>query len=225
MNSHTAGDRVNGHQVLSNRRANGRASLAGIALFAQNFFTHPRMLGSIVPSSRYLIRRLLSHIDFASARTIVELGPGIGNITTSLLSQLSPHGRVIALDTNEDFVRSLRRTIHDPRLTVLNTSAELLGQAVDENGGGPVDYVLSGIPFSILPPPLRRSVMEQVYQVLRPGGALLVYQFSPAAKHAAQEFFPEIHQEFEWLNVLPAHVFRCTRPLANGSPDHRSELA
>src|SRR5207302_10441172 len=41
-------------------------------LFARNFFRHPRMLGSIVPSSRFLIRQLLQPINWARARVIVE---------------------------------------------------------------------------------------------------------------------------------------------------------
>jgi phospholipid N-methyltransferase len=187
-----------------------------MALFAQNFFTHPRMLGSIVPSSRFLIRRLLSTIDWTSARTIVELGPGIGNITTAILSRLSAQGRVIALDTNEDFVRSLKRTIHDSRFAVVNTSAERLNAVVAEHNGGPVDYVISGIPFSTMPEPIRRAVLGQVYEVLRPGGSMLIYQFSPAVRESAQEFFHDIRHEFEWLNVLPAHVFCCRKPLVNG---------
>ena len=64
------GNAVNGGNAHVN--GNGRpANLAGMALFAQNFFTHPRMLGSIVPSSRFLIRRLLASIDWATARTMM----------------------------------------------------------------------------------------------------------------------------------------------------------
>ncbi|MDE2262321.1 MAG: methyltransferase, partial [Gammaproteobacteria bacterium] len=54
-------------------------------LFARNFFRHPRMLGSIVPSSRFLIRQLLAPIDWSAARVIVEYGPGVGCITAEIL--------------------------------------------------------------------------------------------------------------------------------------------
>jgi phospholipid N-methyltransferase len=209
------GNAVNGGNAHVN--GNGRpAKLAGMALFAQNFFTHPRMLGSIVPSSRFLIRRLLASIDWATARTIVELGPGIGNITTVILDRLSTEGRVVALDTNEDFVRALRDSIRDPRFVISNTSAERLQDVLSQHGAGAVDHVISGIPFSTMPAAVRRAVLAQVYEALRPGGSMLIYQFSPAVRESAREFFHEIHHEFEWLNVLPAHVFCCRKPLVNG---------
>src|SRR6476661_3144338 len=47
-------------------------------LFARNFLQHPMMLGSLIPSSRFLISRLLSKVDWSRARTIVEYGPGVG---------------------------------------------------------------------------------------------------------------------------------------------------
>lgn len=223
MDSQLRGERKNGRRPLvANGNGNGaNTNFANLALFAQNFFTHPRMLGSIVPSSRFLVRRLLSTIDWTTAGTIVELGPGIGNITTVVLSRLSARGRVIALDTNEDFVRALQRSIHDSRFAVVNTSAERLNEVVAGHGGGPVDHVISGIPFSTMPVGVRRAVLGQVYEVLRPGGSLLIYQFSPAVRASAREFFDDIHHEFEWLNVLPAHVFCCRKPLVNGAAHKR----
>ena len=50
-------------------------------LFAKNFLQHPRMLGSLIPSSRFLVERLLRKVDWKRAKTIVEYGPGVGTIT------------------------------------------------------------------------------------------------------------------------------------------------
>jgi phospholipid N-methyltransferase len=61
-----------------------------VLLFARNFFRHPRMLGSIVPSSRFLIKQLLEPINFGRARVIVEYGPGVGVITAELLRHMRP---------------------------------------------------------------------------------------------------------------------------------------
>src|SRR5919204_4562487 len=73
-------------------------------LFARNFFRHPRMLGSIIPSSRFLVKHLIGEIDFERSRCIVEYGPGIGNITKELLERLRPDGTLIAIETNAEFV-------------------------------------------------------------------------------------------------------------------------
>jgi phospholipid N-methyltransferase len=58
-----------------------------LMLFAKNFFKHPKMLGSIIPSSRFLIERLLRQMDWDQARVIVEYGPGVGTITREILQR------------------------------------------------------------------------------------------------------------------------------------------
>src|SRR5215475_13886486 len=82
-----------------------------VLLFARNFFRHPLMLGSIVPSSRFLIRELLSPVDWTRARVIVEYGPGVGGITAEVLRRMHPDCRLIAIETNKDFVEFLRRNL------------------------------------------------------------------------------------------------------------------
>src|SRR3712207_8679628 len=48
-------------------RSKNKGGLGGKALlFARNFFRHPRMLGSLVPSSPFLIKRVLRRIDWSS---------------------------------------------------------------------------------------------------------------------------------------------------------------
>ena len=74
---------------MNNKPADPPPGRAGNALlFARNFFRHPRMLGSIVPSSRFLIKQLLEPINFGRARVIVEYGPGVGVITAELLRRM-----------------------------------------------------------------------------------------------------------------------------------------
>jgi phospholipid N-methyltransferase len=85
-----------------------RAPNGNKLLFARNFFRHPRMLGSIVPSSRFLIKQLLQPINWTRARVIVEYGPGVGGITAEVLRHMRPDATLIAIEMNPDFVKYLR---------------------------------------------------------------------------------------------------------------------
>jgi phospholipid N-methyltransferase len=214
MDSHGQNEAANGSRFSGNGRNNhhgdGRSKHSGRTLFARNFFSHPLMLGSIIPSSRYLVRRLLDQVNWEAARTIVEFGPGVGNITAEILARLQPAGRVIAFETNPDFVKHLRREFKDDRLTVAPTSAENLRTILDQHAVGAADHVISGIPFSVMPENVRRSIVEQTRNSLRPGGSMLVYQFSSAVKPVLANVFADVKHEFEWFNVLPAHVFCCS---------------
>src|SRR5579862_6507113 len=92
-------------------------------LFFRNFFRHPRMLGSIIPSSRFLIKQLLQPIDWDKARVIVEYGPGVGGITAEILRRMRPDARLIAIEMNPEFVTFLRKTLVDERFQVVEASA------------------------------------------------------------------------------------------------------
>src|SRR5258708_38295921 len=76
-------------------------------LFAKNFIQHPKMLSSLIPSSRFLIDRLLSKIDWKRARTIVVYGPGVVTITAHILAHMLPDARLVVFDMNKFFIRYL----------------------------------------------------------------------------------------------------------------------
>jgi phospholipid N-methyltransferase len=178
-------------------------------LFARNFFRHPRMLGSIVPSSRFLIRQLLAPINWTQARVIVEYGPGVGGITAEILRRMHPDGVLIAIEMNPDFVSYLRRAIPDARLRVVEGSAESVDEILRRNGCERADYIISGIPFSTIPAPVRERILRKTCEVLKPRGAFLVYQFSTRVLEDLKRIFGYVGRRFEPLNVLPAHLFFC----------------
>ena len=180
-----------------------------VFLFARNFFRHPRLLGSIVPSSRFLIKQLLEPINFGRARVIVEYGPGVGVITAELLRRMRPDGVLIAIEMNPDFVSYLRSAFSDKRLQVIAGSAESVDEILRRLGYLRADYIISGIPFSTIPATSRERILEKTRDMLEPGGAFLVYQFSPRVLSDLKRIFGYVGRRFEPLNVLPAFLFIC----------------
>jgi phospholipid N-methyltransferase len=180
-------------------------------LFARNFLQHPKMLGSLSPSSRFLVGRLLDKVDWQRARTIVEYGPGVGTMTARILERMSPDARLIALEMNCDFVDHLTRALPDPRLHVVHGSAEHVQRELDRLKLEGADYIISGIPFTTIPAGLRDKIMGETRNALNPGGAVLVYQFTRAVLPHLRVHFNQIQQDFEPLNILPARLFYCTQ--------------
>lgn len=181
----------------------------GRMLFARNFLKHPRMLGSVIPSSRFLIDKLLQPIDWPETRLIVEYGPGVGTISTEVLARMRADARLVVFETNQDFVDLLRNKVRDPRLIVLHRSADEIGQALDELGLPRADYILSGIPFSTMPEHVRTSIVRATAAALRPGGQFLVYQFSPKVRPYLERAFAAVERAFEPFNIPPATLFFC----------------
>src|SRR3546814_3035489 len=79
-------------------------------MFFQGFLKHPVMVGSIVPSSDRLIRKMLGPVDWANTKLFVEYGPGVGTFCRSILERMAPDAQFIAIDTNPDFIRSEEHT-------------------------------------------------------------------------------------------------------------------
>src|SRR5262245_20319989 len=80
-------------------------------LFARNFLKRPSMLGSLVPSSRFLVNDLLGQVNWGRARVVVEFGPGVGTITQQILKRMRSDAVLIAIELNPDFVSFLREEI------------------------------------------------------------------------------------------------------------------
>jgi len=179
-------------------------------LFAKNFLQHPMMLGSLIPSSRFLVQRLLGKIDWSRARTIVEYGPGVGTFTAHILRRMAPQARLVAFEMNGDFVDYLRRSFPDPRLSVVHGSAEHVQRELRRLKLGGADYIISGIPFTSMPMELRERITRKSRAALNPDGAVLIYQFTRTVLPHLQACFGQVDQEFELLNILPARVFYCT---------------
>jgi len=197
------------HDASNDHRAPSRSRSGDVLLFARNFFRHPRMLGSIVPSSRFLIKQLLQPIDWTRARVIVEYGPGVGGITAEILRRMRPDAMLIAIETNPAFVSFLRSSFADGRLHVVEASAVAVDEILHQLGHSQASYIISGIPFSTIPAALRERILRKTCDVLEPGGSFLVYQFSTRVLQDLQRIFRYVRRRFEPLNVLPAHLFIC----------------
>ena len=196
---------LKGHRRLDRRH--DRRSPSPQWQFLRGFLKNPVMVGSIIPSSRVLIEKMLRPVDWENTRLFVEYGPGVGTFTRPVLDQLGPDARLVTIDTNPDFTKFLRESIDDPRLVPVTGSAADVEKILAERDLGQADYVLSGLPFSTLPPGIGEDIAEATANVIRPGGAFLVYQFSPKVKDFIDPHFERIERGFEWVNVPPATLF------------------
>jgi phospholipid N-methyltransferase len=175
--------------------------------FLRGFLKNPVMVGSIIPTSRVVIDKMLAPVDWEKVHLFVEYGPGVGTFTRPILDQLGPDATLLTIDTNPDFTKFLKKSIDDERLVAVTGSATDVEKILADRGFAHADYVLSGLPFSTLPPGVGQAIGEATAKVIRPGGAFLVYQFSPKVREFIKPWFDRIERGFEWINVPPATLF------------------
>ena len=186
-----------------------RSRTVEMLLFAANFIRHPYMLGSIIPSSRFLVNQVLEPIDWERARVIVEYGPGVGTITGEILRRMHPDAHLVAIETNKAFVRFLPTSLPDPRLHVVHDSAAEVQSVLQRLGLQRASYIISGIPLGSMPERVRANIVANTRAALEPGGAFLVYQFTSRVLPVLQRTFRDVSRSTEKRNIPPAHLFVC----------------
>lgn len=169
-----------------------------------------RTSGTITPSGRALIRRMLAPVDFARARSIVELGPGNGCITRELLLRMAPEARLLCLEVDADFAARLGR-LDDPRLSVHTACASELPAFLKATGAACADYVVSSLPLAILDDGKADAIIQAVRDSLCPEGRYLQYQYSLAHYGALKALFRQVRLKFTLFNMPPAFVYECAR--------------
>jgi len=184
--------------------------ISAATLFARNFFRYPSMLGSIVPSSRFLVKDIMAQIDWERARVVVEFGPGVGTITKEALKRMRRDAVLVVIELNEDFVHYLRNTIRDPRLHVIHGSAAHVRRILAEQGLAPADYIISSLPYSLLSEQLRREIVSESRHALKAQGSLLVFQYNRTLLPYLKSSFSSVRLGFQLFNILPAMIFHCT---------------
>ncbi len=176
--------------------------------FLRGFLERPKEVGSIIPSSRWMERRITRTAEIAESDLIVELGPGTGGTTKALLAAMRPGARLLAIEINPGFCDLLTETIRDPRLIVHEGSAAEIPEALVKHDLGAPDVVLSGIPFSTMPRNLGLSILRSVKDSLAPGGRFVAYQFRDVVHTLGKQVFGPASVQLELLNVPPMRVYR-----------------
>jgi len=184
------------------------------AIFLKRFLQRPFQVASIIPSSRALIRRVVEKMDLSKPRVIVEYGPGEGCHTREIVRRMHPDSQVILFELDPELAQHLDEQFRDdPRVTVLNADCATLPGVLAARGHTHCDYIVSGIPFSILDPVKKRQLLRSTFQSRRlslpsqaserrdhseqhQGHAVIGNQGSPPSGHPAEMTVPRIRLHF-----------------------------
>jgi phosphatidylethanolamine/phosphatidyl-N-methylethanolamine N-methyltransferase len=187
-------------------------------LFFQQFARSPRTIGAVLPSSAALARIMLAPIDFASARAIVEFGPGTGAFTQAIAARLKPGCRYLGVELNPAFARNLAERF--PELEFVNGSAADLSKILAERRIPRVDAIVCGLPWATLPVSLQETVFGAMDRALSPRGIFVTFGYfqslvMPAAqvlRRRLRRAFAEVRRSpVVWANVPPAFAYICRK--------------
>ncbi len=175
--------------------------------FLKTFFKERKQVGAVAPSSRFLVKKMCDKVDFATARVILELGPGTGVFTTEILKRARPDATVIAFELNDTFYKMLVDKFQDARLTVLHQSADEIGEVLLEKNIPYVDAIISSLPLAVIPDDITEKILSASSQALASGGKYVQYQYSLNSRKMVTKYFPGLKLGFVTINIPPAFIY------------------
>ncbi|MBN1546871.1 MAG: hypothetical protein JW902_09445 [Syntrophaceae bacterium] len=181
--------------------------MRGQVAFFTEFLKHPLQIGSVIPSSRFLERRILEAAGVAAAQTVVELGSGTGGTTQAILGAMRQSATLLSIEINPNF-HNMVRNIGDERLIAhLGSACELKGILAMYGLEAP-EAVISGIPFSTMSREIGCQVIEAVSSMLAANGRFVAYQVSDRVATLCRPYLGSEQVDLEFINIPPMRVFQ-----------------
>lgn len=180
-----------------------------LLVFAREFLTSPFQVAAVSPSSRFLGAAMAYGLGTHTG-TVVEFGPGTGQLTRGILAAGVAPAYVTLIEMNADFARLLSTRFAG--VIVHRAGAQEAARLV---APASVGAVISGLPLLSMPTPAVRAIMTAAFTVLRAGGEMRQFTYGakpPIPVEVMQELgLVAIKGRKVWANLPPARVYTIKR--------------
>jgi orotidine-5'-phosphate decarboxylase len=152
-----------------------RRGLADSARFLKTLVAAPRLTGAVAPSGRALARAMAAATGSPSRGLIVELGPGTGPVTQSLIEARVSSERLVLVEYDPGFCRMLERRFGGVR--VIQGDAYDLPHTLAPFAGQAIAAVVSSLPLLNQPPRRREKVIGDAFALMGPAGVFVQFTY------------------------------------------------
>lgn len=178
-------------------------------LFLRRFVSCPLAVGSVLPSSRYLVKSMVAGIDWSRVKTVAELGAGTGVITQAIDQSRHPDSRFLSFECDSN----MRHALQGQYPTVsFHDNAFALRSALKAKNLEGFDCVISGLPLFNFPEQERSTLLTEIHELLNPGGVFVAFQYTRVLKPFLVSMYDQMETCFVLANLPPAFVYVCKKP-------------
>jgi phosphatidylethanolamine/phosphatidyl-N-methylethanolamine N-methyltransferase len=169
--------------------------LSDCLLFLGQFIRHPKRVGVPTQSPRSIAETVREELRARGARRVIELGAGLGMLTSGILEAIPPQEKLLCLEREPAFCRRLASRF-DGRVKLVNVNAlELPGIMAGTQWHQP-DAIVCSVP---LVGDFAAELCGMIAQVLPPEG---LYLQVSNMKAPIEEFF-DVQQSWLYLDSVP----------------------
>ncbi len=196
-------------------------SKINLAAFAVEALTDFQTIGAVAPSSRFLAQAMLQPLPLEKTKVVVELGSGTGVMTQALLNLIPFDATLFAFEINPRFLQHLKSTVSDPRLVLINASAESIEMELRRRGYKHADAVVSSLALGFMSNAQRHALLSGIGSLLDETGVFTQYQYLHSLQlqngqlkkfsvsRLLRQYFSSVYRRTIWRNLPPAFVFAC----------------
>ena len=161
--------------------------------FYKTLFRDPKSVGSVIPSSRFLSKKIAKQVPLSQEGKVIEIGPGTGVISRALLKHGVPAADLILVERSQDFITSLHKKF--PQVTLIQADALQINRVLNiENET--INSIISGLPLLSMPDNIAIDILDQITSLMDKD--TLFIQFSYTKNH-------RILQDYQGLKLIKQH--------------------
>lgn len=172
--------------------------------------------GLIVSSSTFLVKSMLSRVDFSQPLRVLEIGSGKGAFTREIIRRMSPDSTLDICEIKVEYNPWIERIIASYPERTVRLHNQCVTRFLQENGT--YDVIISSLPLKNFERmkdnnAFLHSVLQSFHQGLRDGGHYLQYQYFRSNLSDIERIFGKTVDAvtFVPLNILPAFVYHMTK--------------
>jgi phospholipid N-methyltransferase len=173
-----------------------------------NFFKHfiksSKHTGAIAQSSKFLAKKMVRKSNLDGAKTIVELGPGMGAFTKQIIEEMPTHSSLFTVEINKEFVKHLNKKY--PEAKHIHGDIKNLKKTLNHHNLDKADVVISGIPFTVYKKSECEAMFQEIGDIMHENSRLVLFTYSPIRFGDFFHWFQKMEVSYVPLNIPPAYV-------------------
>ena len=179
---------------------------ANKSLFFRRWLRNPLQMGSIIPSSPTLCRKIAAAVERGPDEYVLELGAGTGVISAALIAAGVPANKLIVVEIVPEMAQFLRESL--PGVNVICGDAFDLKNVLPAHMHGQIGTAICGIPLVLLPLE-RQEAFRDAVESVAPGKGFLLYTYCATSPLPYGKLgMAARRMAFTLANFPPASVWR-----------------
>jgi len=185
-------------------------------MFYKKWIDRAKTTGAIAPTGIIMARKMASLVRPDSNLPVLELGPGNGIITKTILQRGIDPGKLVSVEYSENFLPDLRARY--PGVNFVHGDALNITQITKERRIEKFDTIISALPLLNFSLVKRLRFLDRMLDLLEPGRPIIQFSYGPWApipvrdKHHSRPYVVT-SVGIVLRNLPPARLWAYTRPL------------